>query len=105
METEVPPPETLEGEADTLISIEYERRWPRYVAAWSARVQRGETDYPLAADTVEAMPDRETEPSEVWTRLRERALAAAEAAISSRVAPAATSERKRGFLSRLLGRD
>lgn len=100
-ESTTPPTETIELEGDTFISIEYARRWPKYVASWSARVQRDETSYPLAADTIETMARKDSDLDTVWVDLRDRAVCAARAAIEARVPARPT--RKPGLWSRLFG--
>lgn len=101
MNDDVPSPVIVEVDPITTISIVFERRWPKYVASWSARVQQGESDYPLSSGSVEAMRPKEGSTEDVWQRLRDQAESEAQAAVAAR-APR-TPERKPGLLSRLFG--
>ena len=91
--------ETVEIDPDRWISLEYTRRWPKYVVDWYVRQREGDTDFPVATGTVEELPegrDRET----IQQSLHERALQQANAA-----AAGTGSERQgRSFLDRLLRR-
>lgn len=102
MDSDIPPAEIIEVEGDTFISIEYQRSWPKCVASWSARMRRGDTDYPLAAEIVETMPSIDGDPNAVWAELRTLALNAAHAAIATRV-PAGPTH-KSSLLSRVFGK-
>jgi len=96
----IPDDELIESNGGGFVRLTYSRPWPRYVVEWSVRRRRGDTDFPVASGEVEAGPE-EAESSDVWNRLRERALQAVEEAGSK---PGAGSGGKGSWLARLFGR-
>lgn len=92
--------ETVEIDPDRWISLEYTRRWPKYVVDWYVRQRSGDTDFPLATGTVEELPE-DRDQDTIHQSLHDRALQQANAA----VAAAGGQERQgRSLLDRLLGR-
>jgi hypothetical protein len=93
--------ETIELDEQRFITLEFARRWPKYVVSWSLRHRVGEADFPLAGGTVDRLPPRDGPAEPVWDALREAARSQAMAA-----AQEATTEpeRKQSFLGRLFGR-
>jgi hypothetical protein len=94
--------EIVELDVDRWIVLEFSRPWPKYVADWSLRHRVGDGDFPLATGRVDHMPPRDGETLEdIFDILRSEATEEARAASAS--APPAPG-RRRGVLSRLLGR-
>jgi hypothetical protein len=96
--------DTVELEQDRFISLQSSRKWPKYVVDWSVRRRVGDSDFPLVGGTVEQMPPAEGMDLEaMWSDLRQRALAQAQAAIEG--IPASTvSHKSKSLLGRLFGR-
>ncbi len=94
----------VELDADSWISVEIDRQWPKYVATWSIRHREGESDYPIQSGTVERLPPSDpTELDGMLASLRQEAIAHATAAMPDR---GKDEESKKGrFLDRLLGRE
>lgn len=95
--------EVVELDADSWISVEIDRQWPKYVATWSIRRRVGDSDHPIRSGTVERMPPRDSaELDEMLASLRQEAMDQATAAVAD---PGQEEGRKKGrFLDRLLGR-
>jgi len=97
--------DTVEVDAQRVISLEMTRRWPKYVVSWAVRRQVGESDFPLARGEIDRLPPRESfDLEELWADMRREALDQAMAAVEQ--APA-REERVSGFrslINRLTGR-
>ncbi|PZS03586.1 MAG: hypothetical protein DLM70_08855 [Chloroflexi bacterium] len=95
--------ETVTIDDDQWVQLEFGRRWPKYVVAWSVRRRSDDSDYPVASGVAEAMPRRvgDTEETDPWDSAREQAVKAAMATLSS--APQ-TTEEKPSLLARLFRR-
>lgn len=92
----------VELDADRWVLVEIERQWPKYIATWSIRRRVGDSDYPQESGTIERMPPRNpADLDDMLASLRQEAIerAAAETAHSE-----PETQKKRGFLERLLGR-
>lgn len=100
---EGPIPQTVEIDGDRFISIEYERRWPKWVAVWSVRQRAGDGDFPVARGEVEsrAVPGDQAAEDIIET-LRQESLDRAMAA--SNTAPQVTDEKQPSLLGRLFRR-
>jgi len=102
---EAPPTETIELDQDRFISLEFSRRWPRYVVEWSVRQRSSDFDFPLASNTLERPPlpaggDAEA----LWGELREEALTQARQALEGIAAPERGVRQRRSLFGRLFGR-
>lgn len=95
--------ETVELAGERSVLLEFSRRWPKYVVAWSIRRQVGESDFPVAAGQVESMPPKgDRSLDDMWNELRDQALDEA-----NRAAPeeSGSPARSRSFIDRILGRE
>lgn len=95
--------ETVEIDAGQWVTIEFSRRWPKYVAEWSVRQQVSqESDFPVASGVVERMPPKDGESLEdLRDAMRAEAVRQANEALAAQQPP---KEEKRGLLGRLFGR-
>ncbi len=92
--------ETEDLDGQQFVRLSFERRWPKYVVAWSVRRRSGDTDFPVAQGIVERMPPTALDDIDtLWTELRQEALLQAQAAV-----PAAAPKSK-SFLGRMFNRD
>ena len=97
--------ETVEIDADRWVLLEFGRRWPKYVVAWSVRQRVGDSDFPLASGSVDQMPSGDAGAiDEMWARLRESALDQAMSAAAGTAEQQGSESKPRSFLDRLLGR-
>lgn len=98
--------EVVELDANSWISVEIERQWPKYVATWSIRRRAGDSDFPLDSGTVERMPPSDpAELDDMLVSLRQEAIDQATAATAGLEHRQPGGRRKGRFLDRLLGRD
>jgi hypothetical protein len=96
--------ETIELSEDRFINLESSRRWPKYIVEWSIRQRSDDSDFPLAAGSVERLPeageqDLDELREELFAEARAQAMDAA-----GRLTPTEPSDERRSFLSRLFGR-
>lgn len=96
--------ELVELDADSWISVEIDRQWPKYVATWSIRRRAGDSDYPVLTGKVERLPPRDpAELDNMLAGLRREAMDQATAAAAG--GEQDRRNKRSGFLNRLLGRD
>lgn len=97
--------ETVDLDGKRFIQLEPTRQWPKYVVAWSVRQRVGDSNFPLAAGSVERMPAAsDSDAAAMWNDLRQSAMEVAMAAASS--APSETPHKDRkSILGRILGRE
>ncbi len=89
--------ETVEIDQERWISLEFERRWPKYVVSWQLRQRSGEGDFPQARGEIDQMPAANSPADTIWDSLRQRAIQAANDAAAE--SPAETT--RPSFLRRL----
>lgn len=76
--------QVVELDADSWISVEIDRQWPKYVATWSIRRRIGDSDYPVRSGTVERIPPSDpTELDDMIEKLRQEAVDQATAEVAS----------------------
>jgi hypothetical protein len=95
--------ETVEVDEQRWISLEFSRRWPKYVVSWQLRQRSGEGDFPADRGEIDQMPAAGEDGADaIWDSLREQAIQTAnESAASTPVeAPARPSLLRRLFGSR-----
>ena len=97
--------DVVELDAERFISLQFERRWPKYVVEWSVRRRAGESDFPLAKGNLERLPSKEGDQVDtVWEEMRVIALEQAREA-NARIAESTVGTKpRRSLLDRLLGR-
>lgn len=75
--------EIIELDGKSFIQLETYRAWPKLGVMWSVRQKVGDSNFPLQQGTEEELSRSGSDPQEVWARLREAALAAAQEATAS----------------------
>lgn len=96
--------ETVEIDSERFISLEFSRRWPKYVASWSVRRRSGDSDFPLADGEVEQLPPKGMSADDVREQLRATALQQAMEAAAQVEGQAGTAEGRGSLLRRLFRR-
>jgi hypothetical protein len=69
--------ETVEIDQEQWITLEFSRRWPKYVVSWQLRQRSGEGDFPKSSGEIGQMPAGNEAADSIWDSLRERAVQAA----------------------------
>ena len=101
---EVEETEVIELDAHRYIQLETYRQWPNLGVMWSVRQRVGESDFPVHRGTEVGRPVAGQTADEVWTSLRDAALAAAQDAANETPA-ASTGDARPSFFRRLFRRD
>lgn len=94
----------VELDADSWISVEIDRQWPKYVATWSIRRRAGDSDYPARSGTLARLPPSDpAQLDDMLANLRQEAIEQATAAAADRSPE--QPRKKPSFFDRLLQRD
>jgi hypothetical protein len=96
--------ESVDIEGDRSIFLEFGRKWPKYVVAWSVRERAGDSDFPVEAGSIDLLPTSEREGEEIWDELRQQALERAGQSVKASKWKEAKKPKRR-LVDRLLGRN